>query len=337
MRTLVTGATGFIGRHLVERLAAGGDEVRCLVPTAELFGAFGDLDVEYAQADITRAGALAEAVEGVDVVYHLAGATLRFSRAEFHRVNELGTRLVAETCAELENPPVLVFISSLAAAGPSPIDDPRDETGPSRPVSDYGRSKRAAEVALEALADRLPTTVLRPPGVFGPRELYMLEHFRSVKKGWNVVPGRAPMRLSLIHVAELVEALILAAGRGRRLDGSSLEGPGPHRGVYFVAHDERPTFEDLGVLIAEALGRPGVRTVRVPLPICWALAGFGELAGRARGKPLLLNFDKIREASAGSWTCRTDRAAEELGFSPRFGMAERLRQTADWYREARWL
>jgi nucleoside-diphosphate-sugar epimerase len=332
-RALVTGATGFIGRHLVERLVASGSDVRCLLHLEEGAGALSGLGVEFVRGDITRPETIADAFGGVDVVYHLAGKTLAFSAEGFHRVNAEGTRHVAEACARLPAPPVFVFISSLAAAGPSPFDRPRDEAEAPRPVSHYGRSKLAAESALRQLSDRLPITVLRPPGVFGPREPYMLGLFRSVRKGISIIPGRTPFRLSLIDVRDLVEALLLAATRGRRLSPGAPDDESASRGIYFVASPETPTFAELSREIAHALGRPSVTTIRLPITCAFALAAPAELAARVRGRPFLLNMDKLREAAAGSWTCRTERAGRELAFQPGAGMAERLRQTADWYRE----
>jgi dihydroflavonol-4-reductase len=350
-RVLVTGASGFIGQHLVERLVTAGYEVRCLLNVHERPGALAGLDLEFLRGDITRPETIAGAFESTDVVYHLAGKTLAFSADEFQRVNAEGTRHVAEACARRLSPPVLVFVSSLAAAGPSPRDQPRDETAPAVPVSNYGRSKQAAEAILGQFSDRLPVTVRRPPGVFGPREVYMYGLFRSIRKGLSISPGLAPVRLSLVDVRDLVEALHLASTRGRRLapgtgatDGNGNgnnngdgDGAAEARGIYFIASPETPTFVELSDAIARALERPPAWTVRVPCPLGFALAGLSEAAGRLRGRPFLLILDKMREAVAGSWTCRTDRAHQELGFRPGASLAERLRQTAAWYREHGWL
>ena len=343
-RALVTGASGFIGQHLVERLVAGGIEVRCLLNVHEQPGAFSGLDLEIVWGDITRPETIAGAFDGMDVVYHLAGKTLAFSAGEFHSVNAEGTSHVAEACARGRS---RRRCSSLSRRWPR-RDHPRSTvpaTTPSRPVSNYGRSKQAAEAFLKQLSDRLPITVLRPPGVFGPREVYMYGLFQSIRKGLSISPGLAPVRLSLIDVRDLVEALCLAAERGRRLSSESEaagddghgDGEADTRGIYFIASPETPTFVDLSDEIARALDRPAAWTVCVPCPLGFALAGLAEVAGRLRGCPFLLNLDKMREAVAGSWTCRTDRAINELGFRPGASLAERLRQTATWYREHGWL
>lgn len=334
---IVTGATGFIGQHLVRRLAASGVRVRCLVHHADFVGCFDDLDVTYAVGDVTAPGALARLLPGVQTVYHLAGATLARTAAEFDRTNATGTRLVAESCAAMADPPVLVFVSSLAAAGPSPFDQPRIEAQPPAPVSKYGRSKLAAERALKELADRMPISVIRPPSVYGPRELYMLDMFRTVSRGWNVIPGRQPMRMSLVHVQDVVEAMILAAERGKRLSTLPGDSEEATRGTYFVAGRERPTFRELGDLVGEAVGRDCVRSLHMPLPLCHTVGLIGETVSRVHGKPGLLNRDKMREAAAGSWTCLASRAENELGFTPRANLTDGLRQTARWYFDNGWV
>lgn len=333
-RALVTGATGFIGRHLVERLAKDGTDVRCLVHQNEQAGRLPVPGVELVRGNVTVLDSLVEAVRGVDIVYHLAGRTLALSAGEFHQVNAEGSRNLAAACAAMPSPPVLVFVSSLAAAGPSTADRPLVEEDSPAPVSEYGRSKWAAERALRSFASSVPITVLRPPGVFGSREKYMLALFRSASKGWNIVPVRTPLRMSFVHVEDLVDGLILGAKRGGRL---SFDAGDASRGVYYVAFDESPTYSELGTMIGSVLGRVSLTTVRLPSAVGFAAAGVSEVIARARRRPSLLNLDKMREAAAGMWTCDPARARRELGFRPRTTLIERLRETAEWYLAEGWL
>jgi nucleoside-diphosphate-sugar epimerase len=181
-------------------------------------------------------------------------------------------------------------------------------------------------------AARVPITVVRPPIVFGEGDLQMRDVFRSIFRfGVHVALGVAGSRYSMIHVKDLVEALVLCGQRGTRLANGSSDSPS---GYYFTAMDEQPTVAELGSLIAECLGRERVRVLRSSGPSLLVLAaGLAEVMARLRGTPYIFNFDKAREARAGNWTCSPQTIRRELGFAPRLPFVDRLRQTTDWYRQ----
>jgi nucleoside-diphosphate-sugar epimerase len=333
-RVFVTGGTGLIGGHLVEHLLSAGDEVRVLLRDVSRRGWLSRENVEVVIGDVTDGSALDRAVQGTDVVYHVAGCTLSFSERGFDQVNEFGTANLAAACARRTSPPVLVAVSSLAAAGPSSPGRPRLEADHPAPITAYGRSKLRGEEALRKYAAQMPITIIRPPSVFGPRERYLLPMFQMVSRGWYATIGTGEWEISLLEVRDLVAGLRLAASRGSRLpkvpDKSSI-------GVYFLAQPERPTFDELAVLVAGALGRPAPRVIRVPFSIAWVLTAAAEFGARIRRRPGFVCFDKLREARAGCWTCSPQRAERELGARSRYDVAEGLRQTAVWYREQGWI
>jgi nucleoside-diphosphate-sugar epimerase len=338
VKALITGASGFLGTHLARALVAGGHHVTALVrPTSEC-GELLALDVELAHGDVTQADTLVGAVAKADVVFHLAGLVKAFSLAEFLRVNEEGTRNLAEACAGRTTPPVLVAVSSLAAAGPSPDGRPRTEHDPVQPVSNYGLSKRAGELAATALADHVPLSIVRPPIVFGPRDSSLLPHFRSIaRRGLHAVPGSEPKRLSLIHVSDLVAALVAVAERGTRVPPASSHDSHDTPGHYYVADDACPTFDELGHLIGRAVGRTRVRVLHTPRWLDFGAARLCEIVAHLRGRQGIFNVDKIREGFAGSWTCSSERIRGELAFAVGAPLEERMRQTGEWYRREGWL
>ena len=321
---LVTGATGFIGGHLVDGLLAAGRPVRALVRSRARARPLAERGVELVEGDLADVGALREACAEVGEVYHLAAMLRAPWRADFEEVNALGCGNVAAACAAQPEPPVLVLVSSLAAAGPGPRE--RDERRPARPVSRYGAAKLAGERA--AAAEGVPLTVVRPPMVLGPGDRSSLRLFRMVARGDVVAPGRAP--LALVDVRDLSALLIAAGERGERLEGS--EG----KGVYYAAYPEAFSLAELGRRIAVALGRRPPRAWRIPLPLTWLAAGGGELYGRLRDRPTLLNLDKARELAGGAWCCSAEKAREQLGFR-HAPLDQRLRETVDWYRAEGWL
>jgi nucleoside-diphosphate-sugar epimerase len=147
------------------------------------------------------------------------------------------------------------------------------------------------------------------------------------------VPGRGECRFSLIHVADLVEGLLLVAERGERLHPAGTQGCG----IHFMAAEDEPTYAELGAAMAAALGRKRAAVVHVPRPLM-RLAGLsGDAMGRIRRRPGWVSSDKVAEALAGSWTCSSVKARTHLGWSPAAALAQRLRDTAQWYRQAGWL
>ena len=325
MRWLVTGATGFIGLNLAERLVRRGNEVRALVRDPARPGELRDLGAELFQGVVSRPGSLQGGVEGVAAVVHLAGLVKAVSREELFRVNVEGTRELARAAAAAGRLP-FVLVSSLAAAGPSRPGHPRVEEDPPAPVSQYGESKLAAEEAMRSVAGELEATVVRPPLVYGPRDKEMLPAlFRMARARVVVKAGFGEKRYSAIHVDDLCELIELAALRGRRLSASGSEG------VYFADDGVEYTWEDLGRSALEALGRRGV-VLPLPEAASWLAAGISSAAARVTGRAAILSLDKMLEIREAAWTSSSARARRELGWAPRLGLEEGMRRSVGWFR-----
>jgi dihydroflavonol-4-reductase len=325
VKALVTGANGFIGSHTVEALLARGDDVRCLLrPTSNRRWLEG-LSYEAVLGTVDDRSSLASAVAGADVVYHCAGATKARKAESLYRVNAEGTANLADACLAQPSPPLLVYVSSQAAAGPCYASGARREVDECVPVSHYGRSKLEGERALERRGADLPFVIVRPSAVYGPRDTEMLLFFKFVNKGIEPALGWNDRYLSLCYVDDLVDAIMLA-GREAKARGQ----------VYFVAHDEVWDWRGVSRAAAAALGVK-TRAVRVPKAVLFGAATIAELAATLSGKVATLNRERARVMMEELWVCDISKAREELGFAPRVGFAEGASLTAAWYREQGWL
>ncbi len=329
MQVLVTGATGFIGGYVSAALIDAGHEVTALVRASSSRDALAARGVRFAVGDVLDAATLRAPVAEVHAVIHLASLLKMPWSPDFRAVNVGGTASVVAAAKACKTPPIVVVVSSLAAAGPSKGTPRREDEVPA-PVSRYGDVKLAAEHA--AVAAGIPLSIVRPPMVFGEGDRTVLGLFRTVERGFHVVPTLESNAVSLVHARDLAKALVRVLEAGERVVE---KGTAQGSGIYHVAGDERPAYADLGALIAQALGKPAPRVLRVPSALTFGAAAIGEAVARLRDRPAFLNLDKYREVTGGSWTCANDKA-RALGWSAA-PLADRLAETAKWYRAKGWL
>ena len=324
MRVFVTGGTGFVGAHLVRALLERGDEVRCLVRDPAKAGALGwSGAVELVQGDLADARALREGCAGARVIYHLAGRISARSPAEFMATNRDGTAKVLEAAAE--PPPRFLYLSSLAAGGPTLPGQPIDESRSPGPITAYGRSKLAAELLVRAAP--VAWTIVRPPTVYGERDRELFKLFKLARAGIVPVFGDGSQELSVIYAGDLADAVIAAATAS-----------GSAGALYYAAHPSVTTSRDLVRAIGRGLGRRHEPRI-IPLPAAlaraalWAIGSLAHLAGRAT----VLSADKAPEFLAPAWTCRPDALMRDTGWRAKMDLETGLGRTAAWYRTEGWL
>jgi len=326
MRVLLTGGHGFVGSHLVRRLLAEGDQVRCLVRRPGVPPALAGLPVETVVGDVTKPRSLPSALEGVEEVYHLAARLSALTEADMFRTNAGGTRHLVEAAARRGGLARFVHCSSLAVAGPSDGVRPQTEAGPCRPVTWYGASKALAERIVLAYGERgLPVTVVRPPSVYGPRDRGLLSVFQAVARGWKPLLGPQPKRYSWVFGPDLADALVTL---GRH--------PATRGGTYYACHPEVVTLEAFLGTLSAALGRRG-RTLRVPDSALRLVASLSDLAAQVTGSPAMLTRDKVHEVVARAWVCSPEAAARDTGWRAATPLVEGLGETVRWYLEAGWI
>ncbi len=322
MKVLVTGATGFVGSHLVEALRERGDEVTALARSAAKATALTRLGVRVVTGDLDDTTALETATAGQDVIYHVAGATAALNEAEFLHCNVQGTINVANAAAR-HGQPRFVLVSSMAAAGPAPVGKPLTGHESPRPVTAYGRSKLGAEQTI--VRGKLPWVIVRPPAVYGPRDREVLKVFQMVRWGIAPVFGDGLQELSAVHGADLARALI-AAGTADGTVGRT----------YYACHPEIFTSGQFVRAIATAMGRKAV-VVPIPPVIGRAALSVTEAVGRLSRKATILTTDKANEFFQAAWTGDPTPLTHDTGWRPTFDLRAGLAQTYDWYRHASWL
>jgi nucleoside-diphosphate-sugar epimerase len=317
---LVTGGTGFIGSHLLERLSASGVPARCFLRQRKNPRTLPP-GVEPVFGDLTSGEGLEDALRNAGIVIHLAGVTKALTAAEFYTGNVRATEILARALVGRDIR--LVHVSSLAAIGPSRDSTPVGEEEPPHPLTHYGKSKLEAERRVRELAPE--AVIVRPPVVYGPRDTDVFQLLKSISQGLVLEISGGDRWFSAIYVDDLVDGLLAAA-----------ECPRAAGRTYFLAHPKPNTWRELSSAAALVMAcRP--RVLHLPLPIATGVGYAAEIWSRMSRKPGIVSREKIREAKCRWWTCDTRRATAELGFQAKTSLDAGLALALAWYKEAGWL
>ena len=326
MRVLVTGATGFLGGHVAEALSARGDHVRALVRKTSNKKHLEKLpQVELFEGSLEQVDRVVEAVDGVDAVIHCAGIVKARSTDEFFAVNVGGTSNLVEAARKRSRPlQRFVHVSSLEACGPSTDGQPVP-ADQENPVTSYGRSKLAAEkVVLSARRD-MPVVILRPAAIYGPRDVEILDAFKSIQRGIFPVINGGRSKTIWIYATDCASACL------RAVDADS-----PSGGMYFV--DDGCGAIDMGQMFSDferALGKKAVRAA-VPLPLLMTVARGVEAFGRLTNRPVMLTREKANML-VQDWVCSSEATRKDLGWQPAVPWNEGVPKAVEWYRQNGWL
>jgi nucleoside-diphosphate-sugar epimerase len=331
MKILITGASGFIGSFIVEEALNRGFETWAAVRRSSSLDFLHDERIHLIELNLSSKEQLVEQLrgKGFDYVVHAAGVTKCLNKADFRRINTEGTKNLVEALMEVKMPlKRLVYLSSLSVFGAikekMPYEEIREDDTP-QPNTEYGRSKLAAEQYLSSLGSKLPYVILRPTGVYGPREKDYFMMAKSIKQHIDFAVGFQRQDITFVYVTDVVQAVFLALENGKT----------GHK--YFLSDGEvyqSTTFSDL---IHKELGRPWWLRITAPTWVLRILTFFGEYAGRVSGKVTVLNNDKYNILKQRNWRCDITPAREELGYEPKVKLKEGVRTTIAWYKENRWL
>ncbi len=326
-RVLITGASGFVGYHLIEAALKAGFEVHGAIRKSSDVSHLSGLDIQYVYPDYNNAESLQKELETGQYSYiiHSAGVTRAKNEAEYNKINAAYTRNLAQAAQHASIPlSKFVFISSLAAMGPTFYEDinPITELSKAEPVTNYGRSKLLAEQYLAEIKE-LPLIVLRPTAVYGPREKDIYIMFKTLKSGLEPYIGTKGQRLSFIYAKDLANVAMKA-----------LVNPGNHV-AYNISDGNSYERYELADLTKKILGKKTLK-FHVPLGMVKALSGILELTS-PKDKTPVLNSEKLAELTAENWNCSIEKLKKDMGYVPAYDLERGLEETLKWYQSNNWL
>ncbi len=328
MTILVTGASGFLGSHIAEQLSQSGRPVRALVRKSSNTKFLSTLpNVEFAYGTVEDRRSVLDAAEGVTGIIHAAGLVKAKSSDEFRRVNTEGTENLIEA-ARSQGSALrrFVLVSSQAVGGPSDKNGTPVRVGSeTAPVTAYGRSKLAAEKALLAATD-VPSVILRPPAIYGPRDSEVLIFFKSVSAG--VLPMTTPpeVMFSMIYGPDCAAACI------RALDADL-----PTGSTFYLEDGVPISYGDMVLAVEEAVGKRAWMRIPLPKKVVRAAAAATMAYGKLTDRAVMFTLDKCNELQADGWVCDGSPARAALGWAPKVDFREGVKLTGRWYKNAGWL
>ncbi len=326
MKALVTGSTGFVGSNLVDALLRQKYQVRCLIRRETKLKTGKDDPVEFITGDYSNQESIEAAVAGVDYIFHVGGVTKSKTKGGYYSGNVKPTiSLLNAALAANQNLRRFVLISSQTATGPGKDAIPVDESTPCHPITTYGKSKLAAERECLAAKERIPLTIIRPPAVYGPRDKDIFEFFNSANKHLLAMSGFGKKMLSMVHVYDLVDGIILAA-----------ESPKALGQIYFIANERAYDWDALAAITKRALKKWAIK-VRIPHSMIYTIATVSEALARIQGKAALINIEKARDMVQKNWICSAEKAVKDLGYQSKLSIEAGIENTITWYRENGWI
>lgn len=328
-KVLITGASGFVGSHLVEAAVKEGFDVFAAIRSSSNIKHLASLPVTWvtlSMSDVKQLTAeLAE--QQYNFIIHCAGSTKAKTESDYNYVNAELSRNLAIAAVNAGIPlEKFVFVSSLAALGPIAYNDPEYimTNHSAAPVTAYGKSKLLAEQYLRKI-ERLPLVIVRPTAVYGPREKDIFIILKTINSGLEPYIGRTPQKLSFIYVRDLVKVL-LSVLREEAAPGRS----------YNVSDGQVYSKYELAEIM-KSITRKKTYKFHIPIPLVSAIASVLELIYSFRNDSPALNKEKINELNAENWACSIRELEQDLGFIADYPLRRGLEETINWYKENKWL
>lgn len=328
-KILITGGSGFIGSFIVEEALNRNMETWVAVRSSSSRKFLQDTRIRFIELDFSSEENLRKQLAGhkFDYVVHAAGVTKCLDKNDFFRMNTNGTANLVNVLSEPDwMPRRMVFLSSLSIFGAIREQQPYKDIEPTdqpKPNTAYGESKLKAERIVTESG--IPSVILRPTGVYGPREKDYFLMAKSIKGHVDFAVGYKQQDITFVYVKDVVQAVFLALDRGK---------PGS---AYFLTDGEVYQSATFSKLINEALGRPWWIRITAPVWVLRVITFFGDAIAHITGKISALNNDKYHILKQRNWRCNIRPAINELGFAPEYNLKKGVRETIEWYKANGWL
>ncbi len=324
MRVLLTGASGFLGGHLARCLVLAGHDVRVLVRSTSDHSSFAEIPHEAVTGDL-RGSNMEAAVANQEVVIHAAGLTKARLSRDFYNINSNATgRLAAiSAAAGVER---FIYVSSLAAIGPSSDGLPPDPDSDCYPVTAYGKSKAEGELQSLAWADEMAVQIVRPPAVYGPWDRGFLPFFKMANRHFVIRLGNGSNQVALVYGPDCAEAIV-----------SLLRETPRSRSIYHICDNGSPyTWQQMIDFLKLAFGH---NVISIPLPTVAfeGSAHISVLASWIMGSTPSLDYSRVKEMQQPAWLSDHILLTKDTAWTPEMDLAKGLRVTLDWYRKHKWI
>lgn len=324
--SVVTGASGFVGSHVVDKLLKEGHEVRCILRGSSSKRWLENKPVEIFDCGLFDKEALKKILKDADYLFHVAGVVKAKYEKDYFNGNVETTRVLLDVLCEV-NPTIqkVVIVSSLTACGPSLDGRPVTEETPEHPITRYGKSKYAQELLAKKYMDKLPITIIRPPAVFGERDTEIYLFFKTYQKGLMGVIGLNKKELSLVHVEDLVQGIFLSAISEKAIGQT-----------YFIGTEKYYDWKQIGEVSQNAIGKKAF-TIKIPHFLIYSVALVAQFQALFTSEAATFNLEKARDFVQKAWTCDVSKAVRDLGYHQTVSLEVGIKRTVDWYREMKWL
>lgn len=323
---VVTGASGFVGSHLVDYLLTKNIEVRCIVRGSSNLRWLEEKNVKIFKCGLFDKEGLREAFKNVNFIFHIAGVVKAKTEEDYFRGNVKATKILLEVAAEVKDQiNRFVVVSSQTVSGPAQNGIPVTEEMEPKPMTTYARSKlKQEQVALE-YKDIFPITICRAPAIYGERDTEIFIYFQVFNRGLTTMIGFDKKELSLLHVADLAEGLYLAA-ISEKANGQ----------IYFISSEKFYTWNEVGAITSKVLNKKAIR-IRIPHFLVFIIAAIAQFFAKFTSKPATLNIEKAKDLIQRYWICDTSKAMRELGYRQKISVEEGIKRTCEWYKKMKWI